>query len=185
MDNLSPVIWKRHDLGGHEVCRILKLDGGWKVLGVSLFFSQGSACRLDYEIDCDQQWITRSTFVDGWVGDRMISVGIERSDGGHWRLNGGACEAVTGCVDIDLSFSPATNLLPIRRLALPQGATASVRAAWLRFPTFTLEPLEQSYTRIGSGCYRYESPAHQFVANITVDENGLVVDYPNLWSREL
>lgn len=37
------------------------------------------------------------------------------------------------CVDIDLNFSPSTNLLPIRRFDLSVGASAIVRAAWLRF----------------------------------------------------
>ena len=182
-DSLSPVIWKRHDLPGHEACRILKLDGGWGLVGVSVFFSQGNACRLNYQIHCDQEWITRLAHVDGWVGDRTISLTIERNDAGQWNLNGEECEAVSGCFDIDLNFSPSTNLLPIRRLALAQDETASVRAAWLRFPTFVLEPLEQSYTRIGSRCYRYESSRGEFVANISVDANGLAVDYANLWSR--
>ena len=183
VDTLSPVIWKRHDLPGHEVCRILNVDGGWRLIGVSVFFYEGDACRLDYEIDCDQQWITRSTVVNGWVGDRTIRLSIERNNAGQWKVNGEECETVAGCVDIDLNFSPSTNLLPIRRLAFAQDTTSIVRAAWLRFPTFVLEPLEQSYTRIGSRCYRYESSGGQFVANISVDANGLVVDYANLWSR--
>ena len=36
----------------------------------------------------------------------------------RWQLNGSECGAVAGCVDIDLAFSPSTNLLPIRRLDL-------------------------------------------------------------------
>ena len=67
------------------------------------------------------------------------------------------CPAVAGCVDLDLNFSPSTNLLPIRRLNLSVGQEAAVRAAWLRFPSFILEPLEQLYRRVDATTYRYES----------------------------
>jgi hypothetical protein len=46
---------------------------------------------------------------------------------------------MAGCVNIDLNFSPSTNLLPIRRLDLSVGASAIVRAAWLRFPGMNVQ----------------------------------------------
>src|SRR5438093_248859 len=85
---------------------------------------------------------------------------------GRWTPNGTECPAVAGCVDLDLNFSPSTNLLPIRRLDLPIGGRAAVRAAWLRFPGFTLEPLEQVYHRIDEGTYRYESAGGSFIAEL-------------------
>ena len=36
------------------------------------------------------------------------------------------------CVDVDLSFTPATNTLPIRRLGLDIGEEAEIHVAWLR-----------------------------------------------------
>lgn len=73
-----------------------------------------------------------------------------------------------------LNFSPSTNLLPIRRLNLAIGQGAAVRAAWLRFPSFTLEPLEQVYRRIDPTTYRYESAGGRFVAELQVNDSGLV-----------
>lgn len=182
---IAPVIWKRHDLPGHETCRILALDTGWQVTGVTVLVYEGHACRLDYVIDCDLQWLTRSAMVTGWVGDRAIDVAVRRDVNGQWRLNRQTWEAVAGCIDIDLNFSPSTNLLPIRRLELEVGAVASVRAAWFRFPNFELEPLDQTYTRVEDRRYRYESGEGRFVADVTVDDAGLVIDYGKIWSREL
>jgi hypothetical protein len=178
-----PVVWKRHDLAGHETCRVLVAELGWRLTGVAVFAVEARACRLDYVIDCDQQWKTKSAVVTGWVGDRVIDVRIRR-EGDHWYHDGQICENVNGCVDIDLNFSPSTNLLPIRRLNLGVGETAKVRAAWLRFPSFRLEPLDQTYRRVQDRQYRYESGGGKFVADLTVDEIGLVFDYGQLWSRE-
>ena len=90
-------------------------------------------------------------------------------------MNGEHVPPVEGCIDVDLNFSPSTNLLPIRRLNLGIGDEATVRAAWLRFPTFTLEPLDQSYSRIAENRYQYKSAS--FTAEITVNEAGLVLEY--------
>lgn len=178
------VIWKRHDIAGHEACRVLQVDLGWQVAGAAVMAYDGQACRLDYLIECDSHWLTRSAVVTGWVGDQTITTTVTRDGTGQWQLNGRAVEDVEECTDIDLNFSPSTNLLPIRRLNLEVGATAAVRAAWLRFPSFALEPLEQSYTRLDQQLYRYESAGGRFVADVSVDEAGLVIDYGNIWSRE-
>ena len=183
-NSAPPVIWKRHDLPGHETCRTLFIDEGWRLTGVAVLFIEDQACRLDYLIHCDRQWVTRFAVVTGWVGDRTIDVSVTRDDRGQWTLNGKVCEDVAGCIDIDLNFSPSTNLLPIRRLGLGVGAAATVRAAWLRFPSFALEPLDQTYTRLEDRDYRYESGGGRFVAELTVDEEGLVIDYGKIWSRE-
>jgi hypothetical protein len=114
----------------------------------------------------------------------LIGVQIVIDSARRWWLNGKECAAVAGCSDLDLNFSPSTNLLPIRRLNLAVGQEASVRAAWLRFPSFKLEPLEQIYRRTGPSVYRYESAGGKFVTDLEVDEAGFVTDYPNVWRVE-
>lgn len=91
---------------------------------------------------------------------------------------------VAGCIDLDLNFSPCTNLLPIRRLGLAIGQEAQVRAAWLRFPNFELEPLPQLYRRLDESTYRYESGGGQFVADLQVNQTGFVTNYPGIWQAE-
>jgi hypothetical protein len=92
---------------------------------------------------------------------------------------------VEGCGDLDLNFSPSTNLLPIRRLNLAVGEEARVRAAWLRFPSFALEPLEQIYRRVDTTTYRYESAGAKFVTELKVNAAGFVTRYPNFWEVEV
>jgi hypothetical protein len=139
---------------------------------------------LDYLVICDKDWRTRSGQVTGWLGTDLVEVEIS-ADAGRWGLNGVICPAVASCVDLDLSFSPSTNLLPIRRLGLTVGAEAPVRAAWLKFPGFTLEPLDQLYRRTGETTYRYESAGGSFVAELRVNATGFVIDYPGLWQIEV
>ncbi|HEY4572838.1 MAG TPA: putative glycolipid-binding domain-containing protein [Thermoanaerobaculia bacterium] len=182
--NAQTILWRRLDRPGHEACRLTALGAGWQLAGGAVFAHEGQACRLDYAIACDEQWRTLSALVSGWVGERDVEIEVVRDAAGLWRLNGDLISAVEGCVDVDLNFSPSTNTLPIRRFDLEVGHSVHVRAAWLRFPSFQLEPLEQSYTRVGANLYRYESAGGRFVASVEVDAAGLVTEYGEIWVRE-
>lgn len=151
--------------------------------GTAVFAHAGEPCRLDYRITCDHGFRTRTTVVNGWVGDHDVDLIIEADGAGGWRLNGAECPQVEGCVDVDLNFSPSTNLLPIRRLGLAVGEEAEVRAAWLRFPDFVMEPLLQVYRRTGDRAYHYESGGGEFVSELEVDEAGFVIRYGGLFEE--
>jgi hypothetical protein len=133
---------------------------------------------------CDAEWRTVSAKVEGWVGADTVDIQVTVDAARRWRLNGAECAEVAGCNDIDLGFSPSTNLLPIRRLHLAVGQAAEVTAAWLGFPSLTCEPLAQRYRRIDSTTYRYESAGGKFVAELQTNETGFVTHYPNLWQVE-
>jgi hypothetical protein len=179
------VCWRRLDHPGHEVAQLEALAHGWSLRGTVALAYAGIACALNYSVELDAAWHTRRGTVEGWVGDRMVAVELVADGAGRWWRDGAECHVVAGCVDVDYGFSPATNLLPIRRLAPAVGARVPVRAAWLRFPEFTLEPLEQTYARVGDQAYVYESAGGAFRAELTVDSEGMVAQYGNLWSAEV
>jgi uncharacterized protein len=178
------IIWRRLDKPGHEFASVFCVNSCWHLGGTAIFMHDARPCRLDYRLKCDSQWQTLSGKVAGRVGDEVIGVEISVDAQRRWRLNGDECAEAAGCIDLDLNFSPSTNLLPIRRLNLAVGQEADVRAAWLRFPSFRLEPLEQIYHRVETSVYRYESAGGSFVTKLEVDDVGFVTHYPNLWRAE-
>jgi hypothetical protein len=111
-----------------------------------------------------------------------VSLEVGRDSAGKWTVGGTPAAGLDGCDDIDLGFTPATNLLPIRRLRLAVGAKATVRAAWIRFPELTVEVLDQVYTRFAEDRYLYESGGGAFRRELIVDDIGFVVDYPGVWT---
>jgi uncharacterized protein len=97
-------------------------------------------------------------------------------------MNGRPVADTEGCVDLDLAFSPSTNLLPIRRLGLRVGQEAEVRAAWLTFPDLALRPLVHWFRRESGNVYSYRSDTG-FSTRLQVNEEGFVADYPPLWAE--
>ena len=178
------ILWRGLYQPGHEACTVYLLDTRWKLEGTAVFLSEDRRpCRLSYLITCDSSWKTLSGTVSGWVGDHDVNIEISVA-ALQWQLNGVDKPEVNGCIDLDLNFSPSTNLLPIRRLGLEIGQQAEVKAAWLRFPSFELEPLSQVYSRLSESTYRYSSNDGKFVRDLTVNVFGLVTDYPGLWQVE-
>ena len=178
------ILWRRLDRLGHEFARVYSQGNSWFLAGTAVLGHEHEACRLDYCIECDSAWQTASCRVTGWLGDRSIEINITVDPNRRWRLNGVECPAVAGCIDVDLNFSPSTNLLPIRRLEMEIGAEAEVKAAWLRFPSFKLERLDQRYRRLSSETYRYESAGGSFVTELRVNSAGLITLYPNFCEAE-
>jgi hypothetical protein len=133
---------------------------------------------------CDAQWRTLSGRVTGWAGSATVDMALSVDAARRWFINGTECPEAAGGVDLDLNFSPCTNLLPIRRLGLSIGQSAEVQAAWLRFPGFTLEPLAQLYHRLDVTTYRYESAGGTFVTELQVNPVGFVTHYPHFWQVE-
>ena len=180
------MLWRRLDRPGHEAARLVFHAPFWQLTGTAVFAEGAVPCRLEYQVTCDPSWRTRHAQLTGWFGTRRIVCTISADAQQRWRLDGRESNAVEGCLDLDLSFSPATNLLPVRRLALPVGQAAPVRAAWLRFPECRLEPLDQRYHRIDTERYRYESGAgaETFRAELRVTPAGFVAEYSGLWIAE-
>jgi len=180
----ASILWSRLDRPGHESSRLIESAGSWHLTGSAVFAEKGQPVRLDYLIICDAAWKTQSAIVAGWIGNREIAIEIVVTPDARWLLNNEPVPSVRGCLDIDLNFSPSTNLLPVRRLKLPVGREATVRAAWLRFPSFELEALEQMYRRVSSRTFIYESGGGRFTAQLDVNDVGFPTNYAGLWRAE-
>ncbi len=183
-EHRATILWRRLDLPGHELASLERHGDGWQLSGVALLALDARPCRLEYTIRCDAEWRTTRAIARGHIGAEAGSLDVARTTAGEWLANGVPVADLAGCDEVDLGFSQSTNLLPMRRLALPIAASARVRAAWVRFPELTLELLEQVYTRTGARTYVYESAGGSFRRELTVDADGFVLDYPGLWIAE-
>ena len=178
-ETLASILWRRIDVEGHDGCRLLSRKDGWELDGQALFEEDGKPCALAYRVSCDRSWQTRSASVRGFLGGREIVYEIERRSDGAWTLNGARQPEAEGLTDVDLNFTPATNLLAIRRFDLAIGAETPAAAAWLTFPEPKLARLDQTYRRIDRTRYAYRG--YGYSETLDVSPVGFVLEYPLLW----
>jgi len=163
--------------------------------------SDGGALAVDgvvvASLDTGPGRIAYDLATDDAIGTRRLSVRVEDprgvwqvvlgSDGGGrwWEGDGRPRPDLTGAIDVDITVTPLTNTLPIRRLRLPAGGSAEILAVYVDVDARTVTAASQRYTHLDgdglAGRYRYE--AGSFRADITVDADGFVLDYPGLWRR--
>jgi uncharacterized protein len=179
---VATFFWRRLDQPGHDCCRLLQLPAGWKLQGMTVFREGGQPCSFAYEVSVDSRWKTRSARIMGFRGKREIGVHVRRTADGQWRIGTLVQRAVAGCTDIDLGFTPATNMLAIRRLKLRIGEQAEAPAAWLSLPSMKLRVLPQTYLRSTQLGYHYEAPTFGYNGRLHVSRLGAVVRYPGLFA---
>ena len=174
-------MWRREDGGVEHVAVVLRGDGGVDVDGVAVWAPGGGVHRVRYRLECDASWRVRSVDVEAPEDGTAVSL---RADGeGSWS----GLPQLGGCVDVDLWAIAFTNTLPVRRLGLGVGDAALIDVAYVRLPSMAVERMQQRYTRVSDEVYRYESVLSGFTADLLVDAEGLVVDYPQvvrrMWAR--
>ena len=87
-------------------------------------------------------------------------------------------------LDLDLGFTPATNMVQLRRVALAIGEDAAFVVAWLDAGEDELTRLPQEYRRTSDRKLRYALSTFAYDATITLAENGFASIYPGLWEIE-
>jgi hypothetical protein len=181
----ASMLWRQISVPGHDVCRVEGSETHWQLDGTAVFRHEAVAALLTYQVVCDRTWNTQYGHVRGWLGDQPVDITITRMTDGAWLLNGRAVEGLSACADLDLGFTPATNLIAIRRLALADGQAADAPAAWLDVAAGFLSALPQRYERRSETTYWYESPTVSFKGLLEVTPEGFVRRYPGLWEAEL
>lgn len=145
----------------------------------------GVPFRLAYRLGWNDQGRVLVADLQARKGDRAATLTL-RSDGhGHWQDGQGApLQHLDGCIDVDIWPTPLTNSLPLWRTRLEVWQRQEFQMAWIAAPDLTVEAKAQAYTRTADKTFLFESlDGSGFQAELLVDEDGLVVDYPGLFRR--
>jgi uncharacterized protein len=181
------VMWAPWEGLGLEHLRIVTSDGGVVANGLVIGLEAGRPFRIGYEVRCDERWRVREVRVA--TPDSEGPVLELQADGeGRWMRRGGEpLPELDGCIDVDISATPFTNTLPIRRLGLEHGESEELVVTYVRVPELLVGPERQRYgcleATANGGLYRFEALPSAFTAELPVDADGLVIDYPGLFRR--
>ena len=189
--------WTGLDGWRAESAQVWTEADGFSVVGVQLGLDP-LPYRLDYDLQTTAGWVTSSLGVTvvgtGW----RRSLRLARDTDGRWSARhategvsplpdpGFDADALAGALDCDLGLSPMTNTMPVLRHALHRSAgSADLTMAWVSVPDLGVRPSLQRYE------HRAITPegavvvfsSGSFSAELTVDAEGFVLDYPGLSRR--
>lgn len=190
------VLWSHLDKPGLEHLYLHAREGEVLADGQVITLEQGVPLRAHYIVRCNSDW--QVVQLDLSILERQEAELHLRANGeGNWFFaeeealpglaEGEPIPDLAGCIDIDLSVSPFTNTLPIRRHKLAVDQSVEILVAYVALPDLQVTPIRQRYTCLsdlpGERVYRYEALDSEFSTEITVDDDGLVVNYPHLFEQ--
>jgi uncharacterized protein len=183
LDNERVYRWRGLQSPSLEVLRLeiladrIQVRSEIDVAGVTPF-------AVSYEWVLDLAWRTRALHLRLRGGeDRELS--IERTGDVRWRVDGRERDDLQGCEEIDLSVTPFCNTLALRRFGPPPGGAGELTPLYVGLPELSLAPSRQRYEQLGPSEFVYiDLGAYAgFRARLTVDPDGVVRDYENLFER--
>lgn len=183
MQSAQTVLWERAEAHSIEYFKLVIAPDKYVLEGTVVLPLEKFPTLITYKVECDPDWKTRTVDIYQDRASEVRRLNLEVGQDQVWRSAGAVVPFATGFFDIDLEITPATNTLPIRRLALQEGESAQVDAVWVRFPSLTLERLQQRYTRIEHNRYQYEGLSSSYQTQLEVDESGIVISYFGVWRR--
>lgn len=191
--------WVKEDPFGVEFAELVLADGHLTAAGVAV----GAApvpYRLDYELETGAGFVTVRLRVtsrgEGWRRE----LDLRRAENGLWSVAadgqgdvdlppaGGDPATFADALDCDLGLSPVTNMMPILRHGLQHGGgPVELTTAWVAVPELAVRADDQRYRHLRSAddhhVVRFEAIDGSFAADITVDADAVVLDYPGIARR--
>ncbi len=160
----------------------------WRARG-RVIMAEERLVSVDYEVRCDAAVCVTGLTISVRDSAGQADLLLAADGDGHWQANGTARPDLDGCIDLDIDCTPLTNTLPIRRLDWSAGQAHDLDVVYVSVPDLSVSRARQRYTLLAPGAgeeadqrvFRYESGS--FRADLPVDSDGVVVDYPGLWAR--
>jgi uncharacterized protein len=186
-NKVQTFVWEARQWSSMEYLRLEERASEIIAEGTVIMVEDNQPLRIHYIIRCNPGWVVRQVSIEA-EGYRAPRRRLKTDGAGVWqKAPNMPLEHLAGCIDVDIAATPFTNTLPIRRLGLKPDESAEIKVAYITIPELALSAAMQRYTCLATGPegsrYRYENMDSGFTAGLTVDANGLVIDYQELWKR--
>jgi hypothetical protein len=173
------IVWQSNLLHTTEMLSIDSADE-YRVKSLIIGAVKDVPVQVSYELIIDHNWYITSVAIEV-EAEKRFNFFMERNNGKWYDQQGKYYPDLDNATDIDISLTPFTNTLPIKRLKLMEGKTAAITVVYFDLLNDTFIPMKQHYTNMGNYLYKYENIHTGFTSVIQTNEEGLVVDYPGIW----
>ncbi|CAA0101738.1 Uncharacterised protein [Mycolicibacterium vanbaalenii] len=180
--------WRAQDVPRMESVRVQLSGNRIKAYGrmVAAATPSHPAFSASYDLVTDEAGATKRLSLTVTLAERERQLSIARDEESMWLVQDHSGQtsrsAFDGALDVDVIFSPFFNALPIRRTGVFRGDGDSVTMpiVYVRLPDLSVDVATISYSS-GPDGLKVHSPVAE--TEITVDDDGFILDYPGLATR--
>lgn len=139
--------------------------------------------QVNYTLTLNPRWEAQTVFIEV-MSEQNYTISLHKNELQQWMNEKGEhLAAFDGCVDVDISFTPFTNSLPINRLQLTKGEGQDIRVVYVDVRNGVIKTVKQRYLNKGNQIYKYENEDSGYISELIIDKDGYVVDYPGIWQQ--
>ncbi|RKE82776.1 putative glycolipid-binding domain-containing protein [Chryseobacterium sp. AG363] len=179
---MKTLIWKGIYYQSLEYFNLLSNDKNYTVESKIIGCHEDKIYNVEYKIHTDKNWIVQDFLIESEVNTIKRTSSGKRNQG-QWEINGVVNPEFDHFKFIDISLTPSTNTLPINNLKLSESGSQKINVIYIDVLKHNIKPVQQHYTRTAVNKYLYENIETDFKAEISVDEGGLVTNYPELFEK--
>ncbi len=177
------ILWTGREYYSLENCLVISNEDGHIISSSIVGSYQSSLYRVEYTIETNSEWGTKDVAIRFQLNGEVRTIQMHCNISGNWILNDEAAPQFKDFLYVDIPLTPFTNTLPINNLKLDIKEEAVIKVIYIDLLEGTITPVEQLYIRKDERTYHYENIPNDFEADIIVDAQGYVVDYPQLFER--
>lgn len=180
------VTWTSDDAARVESVRVQIGPRGVKASGgiVGAETSSHPAFSSSYDLAVDDEGVTRRLSLRSTTASGERELALKRDTEGFWLVDDGRGAqrlSFGGAVDVDVALSPLFNSIAIRRLSMNAvDVDLDLPVVYVALPELTVTGETEHYRAVAG---RITSTTPRGEVELTVDADGLVLDYPGLAHR--
>ncbi|MGF7118621.1 putative glycolipid-binding domain-containing protein [Methanobacterium oryzae] len=158
-------------------------DNGFHGHGIAVGKTDGDIpFAMEYDIKLEVDWNIKELSIKSLLDERVIK--LVHKDNQWYDGSGQHLKEFDDVGFVDISISPFTNTLPIKRVDFKGKEPQKIDIIYFDENLFSLRRLQQIYSKIDERTYRYQDvELPDFIYDIVVDDDGLLVYFPKLFKQ--
>jgi hypothetical protein len=175
--------WRAHNGYRMESARVVLTGNRIRASGriIAGECADHPAFSASYDLTTDENGMTKRLSLRSTVAAGERHASIARDAESYWLIDAGGTHVrstFAGALDVDVVLSPFFNTLPIRRHGLAHSSgDVEVPVVYVRLPDLLVQEASLTYSAGPDGIHVL-SPVSS--ATVTVDSDGILLDYPGL-----
>jgi len=183
MDVITKLAWKGIENATFEHCTVTRSPGNILVQSKLEGPVNNVHTIVEYEVRLTTSWIVTSVLLKMTLaGASEQVIKLTHNKLGDWADD--SLHTLTDletCMDVDISVTPFTNTLPLKRLCFKTGESRELKMVYFDLPSFEVKASRQRYTYLGNNRFIYEGIDTGYKNEIAFTPDGFVKLYPGLF----
>ncbi|MBM7837332.1 hypothetical protein JOC54_000563 [Alkalihalobacillus xiaoxiensis] len=179
----STLVWKSLEFFGIEYVGLTQTESEIRVISTIIKSETAKPEKIEYSLTLTLDWQVKQLYVKNSRYQHVIQ--LFQNEMGCWvNQFGEEIPQLRGAVDVDLSCTPFTNSLPIKRLPWELNQPINLEMVYVDASSGAYRKVTQSYELLDAKeefqLFHYKSGAFQ--SKILANRDGIVSEYPNLFA---